>query len=48
MQESEREAASGHVVRLEIHQGRRGVPTGLPVGTAEEALDRACDLYLNY
>jgi hypothetical protein len=24
------------------------LPTGLPIGTAQEALDCACDLYLNY
>ncbi|WP_440105210.1 hypothetical protein [Streptosporangium sp. H16] len=24
------------------------LPTGLPIGTAQEALDCACDLYLDY
>jgi hypothetical protein len=24
------------------------LPTGLPIGTAQEAFDCACDLYLNY
>jgi hypothetical protein len=24
------------------------LPTGLPIGTAQEALDCACDLYLTY
>ncbi|MFB9674190.1 hypothetical protein [Streptosporangium vulgare] len=74
MREPELGTASGHVMRLELQQGRRGVPaepieqrtrdlgylagsgkhenqilpTGLPVGTAPEALGCACDLYLNH